>query len=101
MLSAFCHPHPITTPPALWPVLDTVGRDPLRKLGKEDRLIKPLLNTIRFGLPTRAGSEAKVERWEQEDGGVPLQSADSADACPQNVVIFLGLKFAQPGWATK
>lgn len=44
ILSRFANPHIVDD-------VKRVGREPLRKLGKADRLIRPLLGTLEYGLP--------------------------------------------------
>lgn len=44
ILSRFANPH-------LRDEVARVGREPLRKLGKGDRLVRPLLGTLEYGLP--------------------------------------------------
>ncbi|WP_459782870.1 mannitol dehydrogenase family protein, partial [Photobacterium sp. R1] len=39
--------------PFLRDEIDRVGRQPLRKLGSNDRLIKPLLGTLEYGTDNR------------------------------------------------
>ncbi|OZN25633.1 mannitol-1-phosphate 5-dehydrogenase [Actinobacillus seminis] len=59
--------------------VDRVGREPLRKLGYNDRLIKPLRGTLEYGLPNkqllRAISTALLYRNEKDPQAIELQQS--------------------------
>ena len=59
--------------------VDRVGREPLRKLSYNDRLIKPLRGTLEYGLPNqqliRAISTALLYRNENDPQAIELQQS--------------------------
>lgn len=65
--------------PYLVDEVDRVGRQPLRKLGAEDRLIKPLRGTMEYGLPNDALLDgiaaALCYRQESDPQAVELQTS--------------------------
>lgn len=86
--------------PYLVDEIDRVGRQPLRKLGAEDRLIKPLLGTLEYGLPNDAllqGIAAALLYVNAEDPqAIELQGWIETDGVEAALLKASGLKADEP-----
>ncbi|MBP0574529.1 hypothetical protein J8J27_27870, partial [Mycobacterium tuberculosis] len=59
-----------------------VGREPLRKLGKADRLVRPLIGTLEYGLPNEnliVGIAAALSYRNADDGQAVEMAARLAE----------------------
>ncbi len=90
--------------PYLVDEIDRVGRQPLRKLGAEDRLTKPLLGTLEYGLPNDAllkGIAAALHYQNADDPqAVELQGWIEQDGVEAALLRATGLKADEPCVAT-
>lgn len=90
--------------PYLVDEVDRVGRQPLRKLGPQDRLIKPLLGTLEYGLPNEGLQEGIAAALRYQDDQDPqareLQAAIEADGVAATLARVSGLDPAHPLVAT-
>ncbi len=86
--------------PYLVDEIDRVGRQPLRKLGAEDRLIKPLLGTLEYGLPNDAllkGIAAALHYQNADDPqAVELQGWIQQDGVKSALLRATGLSADEP-----
>ena len=86
--------------PYLVDEIDRVGRQPLRKLGAEDRLIKPLLGTLEYGLPNDAllkGIAAALHYQNADDQqAVELQGWIQQDGVKSALLRATGLSADEP-----
>lgn len=86
--------------PYLVDEIDRVGRQPLRKLGAEDRLTKPLLGTLEYGLPNDAllkGMAAALHYQNADDPqAVELQGWIEQDGVEAALLRATGLKADEP-----
>lgn len=86
--------------PYLVDEVDRVGRQPLRKLGAQDRLIKPLLGTLEYDLPNEGlqeGIAAALHYRNAEDPqAVELQAAIETNGVATTLVQVTGLDPANP-----
>ena len=86
--------------PYLVDEIDRVGRQPLRKLGVEDRLIKPLLGTLEYGLPNDAllkGIAAALHYQNADDPqAVELQGWIQQDGVKSALLRATGLSADEP-----
>jgi len=86
--------------PYLVDEIDRVGRQPLRKLGAEDRLIKPLLGTLEYGLPNDAllkGIAAALHYQNADDPqAVELQGWIQQDGVKSALLCATGLSADEP-----
>ncbi|UBO73668.1 mannitol-1-phosphate 5-dehydrogenase [Aeromonas rivuli] len=86
--------------PYLVDEVDRVGRQPLRKLGEHDRLIKPLLGTLEYGLPNEGlqeGIAAALRYHNDEDPqAVELRAAIIADGVAATLARVAGLDPQSP-----
>ncbi|MCG3724957.1 mannitol-1-phosphate 5-dehydrogenase [Vibrio cincinnatiensis] len=88
ILSRFANPYLVDE-------VDRVGRQPLRKLGANDRLIKPLLGTIEYGLENKTllkGIAAALKYTNTNDPqAVELQNALREQGIAQTLAHYSGL----------
>ncbi|MGF1720143.1 mannitol-1-phosphate 5-dehydrogenase [Vibrio kyushuensis] len=81
--------------PFLVDEVDRVGRQPIRKLGPNDRLIKPLLGTIEYGTDNKTllkGVAAALKYTNATDPqAVELQESIKAQGIKQTLVQYTGL----------
>jgi len=86
--------------PYLVDEIDRVGRQPLRKLGADDRLIKPLLGTLEYGLEHDALLEgiaaALCYRNETDPQAVELQQMIQNEGVASTLVRVTGLGLHEP-----
>ena len=86
--------------PYLVDEIDRVGRQPLRKLGADDRLIKPLLGTLEYGLEHDALLEgiaaALCYRNETDPQAVELQQMIQNEGVASTLVRVTGLGLYEP-----
>ena len=86
--------------PYLVDEIDRVGRQPLRKLGPDDRLIKPLLGTLEYGLEHDALLEgiaaALCYRNETDPQAVELQQMIQNEGVASTLVHVTGLGLHEP-----
>lgn len=86
--------------PYLVDEIDRVGRQPLRKLGAEDRLVKPLLGTLEYALPNSAllkGIAAALCYVNAEDPqAIDLQSWITTDGVEAALLKATGLSASEP-----
>ncbi len=86
--------------PYLVDEVDRVGRQPLRKLGAEDRLVKPLLGTLEYGLPNDAllkGIAAALCYENADDPqAIDLQSWIATDGVEAALLKATGLNASEP-----
>ncbi|MGY3871188.1 mannitol-1-phosphate 5-dehydrogenase [Aeromonas crassostreae] len=86
--------------PYLVDEVDRVGRQPLRKLGPQDRLIKPLLGTLEYGLPNEGLQEGIAAALRYQDDQDPqareLQAAIEADGVAATLARVSGLDPVHP-----
>ncbi len=86
--------------PYLVDEIDRVGRQPLRKLGPEDRLIKPLLGTLEYSLPNDAlvqGIAAALFYVNSDDPqAVELQGWIESEGVEAALLKATGLKADEP-----
>ncbi|MFM4943662.1 mannitol-1-phosphate 5-dehydrogenase [Aeromonas bivalvium] len=86
--------------PYLVDEVDRVGRQPLRKLGPQDRLIKPLLGTLEYGLPNEGLQEGIAAALRYQDDQDPqareLQAAIETDGVSATLARVSGLDPAHP-----
>ncbi len=86
--------------PYLVDEIDRVGRQPLRKLGPDDRLIKPLLGTLEYGLEHDALLEgiaaALCYRNETDPQAVELQQMIQNEGVASTLVRVTGLALHEP-----
>ncbi|KUO24336.1 mannitol-1-phosphate 5-dehydrogenase [Vibrio cholerae] len=88
ILSRFANPYLVDE-------VDRVGRQPLRKLGANDRLIKPLLGTIEYGLPNgmllRGIAAALKYRNDSDPQAVELQQSIEKEGVRSTLARYTGL----------
>ncbi|ENM5746050.1 mannitol-1-phosphate 5-dehydrogenase [Vibrio mimicus] len=81
--------------PYLVDEVDRVGRQPLRKLGANDRLIKPLLGTIEYGLPNgmllKGIAAALKYRNDSDPQAVELQQSIEKEGVRSTLARYTGL----------
>ncbi|ENM5776789.1 mannitol-1-phosphate 5-dehydrogenase [Vibrio mimicus] len=81
--------------PYLVDEVDRVGRQPLRKLGANDRLIKPLLGTIEYGLPNgmllKGIAAALKYRNDSDPQAVELQQRIEKEGVRSTLARYTGL----------
>ncbi|MBU5700169.1 mannitol-1-phosphate 5-dehydrogenase [Vibrio cholerae] len=81
--------------PYLVDEVDRVGRQPLRKLGANDRLIKPLLGTIEYGLPNsmllKGIAAALKYRNSSDPQAVELQQSIEKEGVRSTLARYTGL----------
>ncbi|HGF7477533.1 TPA: mannitol-1-phosphate 5-dehydrogenase [Vibrio mimicus] len=81
--------------PYLVDEVDRVGRQPLRKLGANDRLIKPLLGTIEYGLPNgmllKGIAAALKYRNDSDPQAVELQQSIEKEGVSSTLARYTGL----------
>ncbi len=81
--------------PYLVDEVDRVGRQPLRKLGAQDRLIKPLLGTMEYGLPNAMllkGVAAALKYTNDSDPqAIELQASLQSIGVEQTLAKYTGL----------
>ncbi|EKF9792394.1 mannitol-1-phosphate 5-dehydrogenase [Vibrio cholerae] len=81
--------------PYLVDEVDRVGRQPLRKLSANDRLIKPLLGTIEYGLPNgmllKGIAAALKYRNSSDPQAVELQQSIEKEGVRSTLVRYTGL----------
>ncbi len=81
--------------PYLVDEVDRVGRQPIRKLGPNDRLVKPLLGTIEYGTENQAllkGIAAALKYTSSEDPqAIELQTSLKEHGVRQTVAHYTGL----------
>jgi mannitol-1-phosphate 5-dehydrogenase len=86
--------------PYLVDEIDRVGRQPLRKLGPDDRLIKPLLGTLEYGLEHDALLEgiaaALCYRNQTDPQAVELQQMIQNEGVASTLVRVTGLALHEP-----
>lgn len=86
--------------PYLVDEIDRVGRQPLRKLGADDRLIKPLLGTLEYGLEHDALLEgiaaALCYRNDTDPQAVELQQMIQNEGVASTLVRVTGLGLYEP-----
>ncbi|ASK53831.1 mannitol-1-phosphate 5-dehydrogenase [Vibrio tarriae] len=88
ILSRFANPYLVDE-------VDRVGRQPLRKLGTNDRLIKPLLGTIEYGLPNsmllKGIAAALKYRNSSDPQAVELQQSIEKEGIRSTLARYTGL----------
>ncbi|EOW9230026.1 mannitol-1-phosphate 5-dehydrogenase [Vibrio cholerae] len=88
ILSRFANPYLVDE-------VDRVGRQPLRKLSANDRLIKPLLGTIEYGLPNgmllKGIAAALKYRNSNDPQAVELQQSIEKEGVRSTLVRYTGL----------
>ncbi|EOW9470440.1 mannitol-1-phosphate 5-dehydrogenase [Vibrio cholerae] len=88
ILSRFANPYLVDE-------VDRVGRQPLRKLSANDRLIKPLLGTIEYGLPNgmllKGIAAALKYRNSSDPQAVELQQSIEKEGVRSTLVRYTGL----------
>ncbi|GHW78721.1 mannitol-1-phosphate 5-dehydrogenase [Vibrio cholerae] len=88
ILSRFANPYLVDE-------VDRVGRQPLRKLGANDRLIKPLLGTIEYGLPNsmllKGIAAALKYRNSNDPQAVELQQSIEKEGVRSTLARYTGL----------
>ncbi|RBM39218.1 mannitol-1-phosphate 5-dehydrogenase [Vibrio tarriae] len=88
ILSRFANPYLVDE-------VDRVGRQPLRKLGTNDRLIKPLLGTIEYGLPNsmllKGIAAALKYRNSSDPQAVELQQSIEKEGVRSTLARYTGL----------
>ncbi|HDZ9685600.1 TPA: mannitol-1-phosphate 5-dehydrogenase [Vibrio cholerae] len=88
ILSRFANPYLVDE-------VDRVGRQPLRKLGANDRLIKPLLGTIEYGLPNgmllKGIAAALKYRNSSDPQAVELQQSIEKEGVRSTLARYTGL----------
>ncbi|TQP50315.1 mannitol-1-phosphate 5-dehydrogenase [Vibrio cholerae] len=81
--------------PYLVDEVDRVGRQPLRKLGANDRLIKPLLGTIEYGLPNgmllKGITAALKYRNDSDPQAIELQQSIEKEGVRSTLARYTGL----------
>lgn len=81
--------------PYLVDEVDRVGRQPIRKLGPNDRLVKPLLGTIEYGLENKTllkGIAAALKYTNASDPqAVELQASLTKDGTAKTLAHYTGL----------
>ncbi|MDP4497365.1 mannitol-1-phosphate 5-dehydrogenase [Vibrio cholerae] len=81
--------------PYLVDEVDRVGRQPLRKLGANDRLIKPLLGTIEYGLPNgmllKGIAAALKYRNDSDPQAIELQQSIEKEGVRSTLARYTGL----------
>ncbi|EKO3791596.1 mannitol-1-phosphate 5-dehydrogenase [Vibrio metschnikovii] len=89
ILSRFANPYLVDE-------VDRVGRQPLRKLGPNDRLIKPLLGTIEYGTDNTTllkGIAAALKYTNRNDPqSIELQASLKERGIPKTLAHYSGLK---------
>ncbi|HGS4673572.1 mannitol-1-phosphate 5-dehydrogenase [Vibrio paracholerae] len=88
ILSRFANPYLVDE-------VDRVGRQPLRKLGTNDRLIKPLLGTIEYGLPNsmllKGIAAALKYRNDSDPQAIELQQSIEKEGVRSTLARYTGL----------
>ncbi|GIB56723.1 mannitol-1-phosphate 5-dehydrogenase [Vibrio cholerae] len=88
ILSRFANPYLVDE-------VDRVGRQPLRKLGANDRLIKPLLGTIEYGLPNsmllKGIAAALKYRNDSDPQAIELQQSIEKEGVRSTLARYTGL----------
>ncbi|MGD8121357.1 mannitol-1-phosphate 5-dehydrogenase [Vibrio sp. TRT 2004] len=89
ILSRFANPYLVDE-------VDRVGRQPLRKLGANDRLVKPLLGTIEYGTENKTllkGIAAALKYHNSDDPqAVELQKSLNELGVSKTLALYTGLK---------